>query len=901
MIKKIVIFTVVLLSGIGSLYGAGTFTLKDGVCTIVSPRIKLEIQYGIVVKMIVDGDAITGVGDAPLPDLPFRRSLVPDSDSCELKKTGADSARLIYKLENGRKIFYDYKIAGNDILFRIGVEKINIAKSGENLDIHFANLKPAAVITGVGSRTLRNEPERAPETMWRAASSFHFPRVILAEGKKNVIMFSAESSQPYQNMIFYHTPESDHFVMRGGDNLYYQKLGKLELHKDNNLTTDYFRLSVHKDWLAAAKYWQKNFEKRTGAKPLWKNDSKFARKIHAVYTGIPNLRWQEDPDAYFKDLAAEFNPENVILFYWNANSILTLGDHRYCLDPYPHPEAVKGLKKNGFQWIGFHGYSLLCNEAYIPQRHAGLFKNKVPKGYQFKPDYQGNTDHFFKDMAPYRSIRGKSLSMLNPAAKTVADYLVRNVVNYAKYHDIPGFYLDCVGAVSYSLKPGKKVFEGKTYTEGDAVVLRRIRQTYPDLLLMPEYCGEWVIPYIFYTWENPHNFAPNLRINHPLRGALYGTYFWSRETMEVDDPVANAYYATLPEIVKGSPKLEGALTSPWHIERAKLFIREKLFNALPDVWEPEALAYYRSEKNGFFQFRKMPFGYAYVDAQKKPLLGIYENIAKGIPGFMIPYWCAYDAQGRAIGLNPERSYRFIKKADPVPFTVTALTDGAYLEHVRHNRNWTSCRINSKTLKNADLTFHFDKMPVTLLVNGKEKNLTGKQMKLSVALPASIVAVYKAPGKQSFAHKQDWAVGYDSPNGLRTSHGFRGYACNFMLTVGQIEFAKEKKNGVKIGPGSYGAYAEKLIRIPTGAKTLKFSYAMKNSLKKKNMRLTVSVNNKILSDFIVKNGSQWQEKQVDISAYAGTQALFSFVFRYDDGKPASHSNNYLYIGNPRFEF
>ena len=603
---------------------------------------------------------------------------------------------------------------------------------------------------------------------------------------------------------------------------------------------------------------------------------------------------------YFKDLAAEFNPENVILFYWNANSILTLGDHRYCLDPYPHPEAVKGLKKNGFQWIGFHGYSLLCNEAYIPQRHAGLFKNKVPAGYQFKPDYQGNTDHFFKDMAPYRSIRGKSLSMLNPAAKTVADYLVRNVVNYAKYHDIPGFYLDCVGAVSYSLKPGKKVFEGKTYTEGDAVVLRRIRQTYPDLLLMPEYCGEWVIPYIFYTWENPHNFAPNLRINHPLRGALYGTYFWSRETMEVDDPVANAYYATLPEIVKGSPKLEGALTAPWHIERAKLFIREKLFNALPDVWDPEALAYYRSEKNGFFQFRKMPFGYAYVNENKKPLLGIYENVAKGIPGFMIPYWCAYDAQGRAIGLNPERSYRFIKKADPVPFTVTALTDGAYLEHVRHNRNWTSCRINSKTLKNADLTFHFDKMPVTLLINGKEKNLTGKQMKLSVALPASIVAVYKAPGKQSFAHNQDWAVGYDSPNGLRTSHGFRGYACNFMLTVGQIEFAKEKKNGVKIGPGSYGAYAEKLIRIPTGAKTLKFSYAMKNSLKKKNMRLTVSVNDKILSDFIVKNGTQWQEKQVDISAYAGTQALFSFVFWYDDGKPASHSNNYLYIGNPHFE-
>lgn len=902
MYHKIILSAFVLLAGMFTLSAAGKFSLKNGICTVESPRIKLEIQYGLVLKMTVDGEVFTRSDNALLPDVPFRRSLVPEDDPYEMKKTGADSIRLSYKIGEKGKLFYDYKVEGDDILFRMGTENINIKRSKENLDIHFANLAPVAVITGVGNRTLRNDPPAHGFALYWAGSSFHFPRVIIAEGKKSVAMFSAESSQPYQNMMFFHDPKTDHVIMRAGDYNYYDKLGKLETFKDNKITTDYFRLSAHKDWLAAAKYWQKNFEKRTGAKPLWKNDSKYARKIHAVFTGIPNLRWQEDPDAYFKTLASQFNPENVIIFYWNANSILTLGDHRYCIDPYPHPKAVAGLKKHGFQWIGFHGYSLLCNEKYIPQRHAGLFKNKVPKGYKFEPDYQGKTENFFKDMNPYRSIRGKTLSMLNPAAKPVADYLVRNVVNYAKYHDIPGFYLDCVGAVSYALNPGRKVFDGKTYTEGDVEVFRRIRKANPDLLLMPEYCGEWMIPYIFYTWENPYNFTKSLKINHPLRGALYGTYFWSRETAHDDNPIVSAYYATLPEIAWGSQKLESNLVDPWYNERAKLFIREKLFNALPDKWDSAAFAYYRSEKNGFFQFRKMPFGYAFVDSKGKVELGIYENVSKGIPGFAIPNWCAYDDKGAAIGLNPKASYRFIKKADPVPFTVTKMSDGTYFEFIRHNKSWTTTRIQGKKgMKDVQLSVRFDKKPLYVLVNGEVKTLSGNKLNTSAALPASLIAIYKEPGKHHFAHKTGWGLGHSGKNGLYAPHGFRGFSWNFMLSTGQYQFARERKHGVKLGPGSYSAYADKLIRVPAGKKVLKFSYALKNNLKKfKPMRLTISANGKELFSQIIRNNPKWQEGQVDISAYAGKLTMFTFVFLYDDGNPASHCNNYLTIGEPRFE-
>ena len=899
---KKLLFTILFAGAVAAFAG---FEMKEGVLTVSTPKIRLEMQDGMIVALSVNGEQFNGpFGN--IPEKPYRKSLVPDGVTAGVfSKTGSDSARVSYALEGNGKLYYDFKIDGDDILIRVGVEKINFKNLSENLDIHVLFLKTEAVITGIGSRTLRKDPARDENMFW-PGSSFNFPRVLIAEGKKNVLMFSCDDSQPYHNIFLYHTPESDHVVLRAGDENIYRRLGKMELVKDNRHETAFFRLSVHKDWLGAAKYWRKKFEERTGAVPLWQSPSKYARKIHAVFTGSANLPWKEDPDLYYKTLASEYNPENVILLYWNAPSILTFGDHRYSLKQNPAKVNELALKKNGFQWMAFHGYSLLCNEEAIPERHAQIGKKFIPEGYTFQPDYEGKPEDFYKKMAPYISVRSKPLCMVNPASKYVENYLVRNIINYARFHDIAGFYLDISGGVSYALKPGKLVFDGKTYTEGDVEVFKRLRKDAPDLLLMSEFCGEWIVPYLFYTWEAhlPHRHK-DVRINHPLRAALLGSYLWARETMVVDDPIKQAYYATLPMILAdiGSAHLEKHLVDEWYNERAKLFIREKLFNALPEQWDPEVLAYYRSEKNGFFQFRKMPYGYAYLDARKNTELGIYENVGKGIPGFLIPNWCAYDETGAAIGLNPERSYRFVKNGKKLLFTIVGLPEGCYLESVRNQENRSTVRLNSKTKKNGTVTVKFDAPPNRVLLNGKIQNVTGTQMTFTTDFPASLLVFHKQPKVHPELHRNwGWESGYDGLNGLHASHGYRGYYFNFSITNSRYTFDGQQKDCINIGSGRFGGYIEKMSMVPAGKKLLKCSFALKNTGKNIAGRLIVTINGKEILNRIVKNGDHWQDLELDISEFAGQEALFNFAFRYADPAQSidQNINNTIHIGGFRFE-
>lgn len=883
---------------------------KDDVLLLTTSKLKMEfdLNFGMITSVATqNGDSFTGEA-APLPEAPFRKSLVPSGDTKGIvRKKNNNAATVEFKMENGCIIYHEIITEKDDILIRSGVKNANLKKYQDSIDLHIAYLKPDAVITGKGSKTLRKDPARSEMLLW-PGSSFYFPRVIMLENKKNCVMIYNESAQPYHNLHLYHTPESDHVILRGGDHGLLFRTGKTLL-DPKNYCSGYWRFSVHSDWAAAARYWRKEFEKRTGARPLWKNKSSVARKIHAVYTGTPNLGWKEKPEEYYKKLASEFNPENLLLLYWNANSIVTLCDHTYTLKPNPTQSMKDVFRKLGFQWMAFHGYTLTCNESAIATRHAPFKRNKsFPANYKFNPDYQGKPEDFYKNMDPYLSRRSGPLAMLNPASKYVADYLVRNINNYVKYHDAIGCYLDISGAVHYALKPDKIVFDGRTYTEGDVEVFRRLREANPELLTMTEYSGEWIIPYNFYVWQSGTVFRKEkIRINHPIRAALFGSYVWTREKTTDDFPLKNVYYATLPEVVAGygSKNLEKDLYYPWYVERAKLFVREKLFNDIPPgKWDPAVLGYYRSEKNGFFQFRKTKTGYAYTDAKGNELLGIYENVTRGNKNFYIADWMAYDSDGRAIGLNPEKSYMFIKTPQKLPFVITKLSKDTYLDQIRSNKDWTTILLASGKAKTAEFSVKFDSVPAKVLLSGKEIKVSGKEWKTSAALPASLVVYHKNPvaaAPEKMLTRTNWKKGFIGINGVRESHGYRGYFYNFEQTFNHFTANKVKKTSLNSGCGHYSSYNEKLVKIPAGKTKMKLEFALNNKAKQP-MILAVSANGIKLADLKIQSKDAWQNAEFNIEKFAGQDTIITITFRYPsikDSKPAN-INNVLHVAGISFE-
>ena len=903
------IFLCTLLSAIPLLLAAG-FEVKDDtlIVTTSAMTVKMDLNFGMITSIATrNGDSFCGQ-NVPLADLPFRKSMVPSGDDKgKVRKISKNSAIVEFKMENGGLLYHEFVTEKEDILLRTGVKNIDLKKRGESIDVHLVYLKPDAVITGKGSKTLRKEPARSEMLLW-PGSSFYFPRVVMLENKKNCLMIYNESAQPYHNVMFYHEPESDHIILRSGDIGLLQRTG-VTLLDSKNYQSKFWRFSVHSDWAAAARYWRKEFEKRTGARPLWKNKSSVARKIHAVYTGAPNLLWKETPEEYYKKLASEFNPENLLLLYWNANSIVTLCDHTYTLKPNPTQGMKDVFRKLGFQWMGFHGYTLVCNESAIDQRHAPYKRNKsFPANYKFNPDYQGKPEDFYKNMDPYLSRRSGPLAMLNPASKYVEDYLVRNINNYVKHHDAIGCYLDISGAVHYALKPGKIVFDGRTYTEGDTEVFRRLREANPELLTMTEYSGEWIIPYNFYIWQSGTVFRKEkVRINHPIRAALIGSYVWTREKTTDDYPLKNAYYATLPEVVAGygSKNLESGLYYPWYVERAKLFVREKLFNDIPPgKWDPDVLAYYRSEKNGYFQFRKTKTGYAYTDAKGNELLGIYENVTKGNKNFYVSDWFAYDSAGCAIGLNPAKSYKFVKTPGKLPFVITKLSKDIYLDQIRSNKNWTTIVLDSVKAKTADFSVKFNSAPAKVLLNGKEIQVNGKEWKNSAALPAVMVVYHKNPvaaAPEKLLTRTNWIKGFIGDNGLYESHGYRGYYFNWDQTFNHYTANKVKKTSLNMGCGHYSSYNEKLVKIPAGKTKMKLEYALNNTAKQ-SMILTVSANGIKLADLTIQSKDAWQNAEFDIAKFAGQDTIVTITFRYPtikDSKTAN-INNVLHVSGISFE-
>jgi hypothetical protein len=502
---------------------------------------------------------------------------------------------------------------GEIVVQMIGIEADSTLEPF-SIDLPIMDMTAASVVLGSGARYVRTDA-RATDQSSYVELGLHSPTMAVAQEADAVIAAWSETTQfapEYIRLI--HEPSYDQLILHGD-----QDTKQTDRQK---IVSPPWRLGTYPTWVQAAKRWRTKFEERTGARPLWENRTPWVRQIHAITNGT-NRDFGMDESRYV-ELAQKAPPDKVLYFIWNGDRIVLHGDHTL-IDVVTRPTRaeIDLIKRYGWPVILFHPYSLIHSESGASDRLEFLAnKGWLPLGYRFDPDYEGTPENWQNYWTGLKAgyFDGFEFYILHPGSTKFRNYLVRNFGNYCAYHQIDGAYLDVLGDDNNSHFAGdQKIIEGQDCVLGEYNAMSQVAQALPHLAVMSEYQSLWVLPFVFYSWEGSEthirqNVHAHTRINHPLRVALIGSYSWTREsnTESIDDVVA-AFMGTLPELLLADDLGVSEERALWSQARARLFCEQELFNDLPDEWDVDAMAYYRSKDGHWFKFKLLGSTYGYVE------------------------------------------------------------------------------------------------------------------------------------------------------------------------------------------------------------------------------------------------------------------------------------------------
>jgi hypothetical protein len=276
----------------------------------------------------------------------------------------------------------------------------------------------------------------------------------------------------------------------------------------------------------------------------------------------------------------------------------------------------------------YHPYTIINSKIGRSERLDFLKKRGwLPENYKFIPGYNGAPEFWdsYWDDVKISYFKDFQLDIIHPGSKKFKNYLLENFKKYCLKYSADGAYFDVLGSDHISLFPSNiKIIEGQDYIFGEINSIKNLKKELPEKAIMSEYQSTWILPYIFFSWEGPEthvlqNKRAQTKINHPLRAALMGSYCWSRENIaesdaENDDAdIISSLMAALPQILIDGQGQISKKRALWSQARAKLFCEKELFHDIPDVWEDNALAYYRSNTGNWFMHKKDGSKYAYIE------------------------------------------------------------------------------------------------------------------------------------------------------------------------------------------------------------------------------------------------------------------------------------------------
>ena len=587
------------------------FTFNDNRLWINTCMVELAVESAAVVFVRDRSSGEVLVNTTAWTNRPsVSAGFMPDqSAQATFRQVDASHGQLAYSIGSGQLVVDINVDASGEILLQLTGTGPNITA----IDIPIMNIDQSAVILGSGAKYTRHD---AAVTDHATHLAFESPIMAVIEGSQAVIgVWSETTVFAPENIELRHTTAYDHLILQ---------TGKDDKQTDpQTLISSPWRIGVYKTWNQAARRWRVRFEERTGARPLWNNAASWVRNVHATYWGRENYERTSSLIKYLKDpTKMDISPEKVLYFLWNGDGIVLFGDHTLAnVIGRPTPDIVSLLNSHRMPMVLYHPWTLIATEARTATDLANFSaRGWLPSGYVFKPDYEGAPEDWQDYWAEVKTnyYSGSQNYVLHPGSNRFKNYLLRNLSNYCAAHGAQGAYLDILGMDHGWMFPdSRKVIDGQDYALGEVATISSFVTRYPDLAIMSEYLPQRLMPTVFYTWQGAEThlkWNSLVKVNHPLRVALTGSYCWTRESNRANtDDALSALLGGLPEISLVGDYQVTDSRAIWSQQRAKLFTDMELFYDVPEVWDPDALAYYRSKTGNWFKYKIVGSTYAYVE------------------------------------------------------------------------------------------------------------------------------------------------------------------------------------------------------------------------------------------------------------------------------------------------
>jgi hypothetical protein len=615
------------------------FEFDSNILTINTSLMEMKIEGGAIVyirdkasgEILVNTNAYT---NRPLNNKDFIGFTSLDTDSATHLKWPVDSsqvsyiqlsanrARLTYmdldsqKITDKSQLVFDIVIdqTSGEVVIQLTAFEAEPLLWPSAINLPIMNIAKPAVILGSGVKYLRGDADATDQTTY-TNYGLYSPTMAVVEGKEVSLAVWSETTQFVPEYIrLDHNTSNDQIILHSD-----RGSGQVDAKK---IVSPPWRIGTYPTWVNAAKRWRELFEERTGAKPLWENSVPWVRDIHAIF----DTQYQDyqDSETKYAELAGIVPPDNLLFFMWNGDRIVLFGDHTLAAKiGRPTSKTIEILGNYGWHLILYNPFVLINSETGSKDRLQFLSgRGWLPPEYQFTPEYEGEPDEWQNYWSEIKTkyYDGSRNYILHPGSTAFQNYLIKYLQEQALIFQLDGAYFDGLGADHSGHFPNnKKIIEGQDYVAGEVNAIQNVQQNLPNLAIMSEYQSSWMLPFVFFSWEGSathikQNSYVHTRLNHPIRVALTGSYSWTHESNEIiEDDIVSALMGTLPQINLVGDNMISDERAVWSQARARLFCEEELFNDIPDVWDDDSLAYYRSKSGNWFKFVRMNSTYGYVE------------------------------------------------------------------------------------------------------------------------------------------------------------------------------------------------------------------------------------------------------------------------------------------------